>query len=138
MTAALTAVAASALVGLLAPPTRRYLAWARTACALLLLTSSALVLITTGLALTYHWAAALVTGTLATSVLFPALWLARAPDAPPAPPDGHDDNADEDGGGGPRPPDEPEPGPPGPSLDWDAFDEAREAWVSRERHPIGV
>lgn len=136
VTAALTAVTAAALVGLLAPPTRRHLPWARTACALLLLTSSALVLLTTALALTHHWAAALGAGVLATSVLFPVFWLARSPDAPPPPPDGHDDNTDEGGGGGPGPPDDPEPGPPAPSLDWDAFDEARQAWVERERELI--
>jgi len=134
--AALTAVTASALVGLLTPPTRRHLPWARTACAMLLLASSVLVLLTTALALTYQWAPALVAGTLATSVLFPAFWLARGPDAPPAPTDEHDDDTDEGGGGGPPPPDDPEPRPPGPSLDWDAFDEARQAWVSRERELI--
>lgn len=137
--ALITAVTASALVGLLAPPTRRHLPWARTACAMLLLASSALVLVTTALALTHHWAAALVAGTLATSVLFPAFWLARSPDAPPPPPEAHDDNTDgEGGGGGPGPPKDPEPGPPVPSLDWTAFDEARESWVSRQREPVEV
>jgi len=139
VTVALTAVTASALVGLLAPPTRYHLPWARTACALLILASSALVLLTTALALTYQWAPALVAGTLATSVLFPALWLARGPDAPPVPIDEcDDDDVDEGGGGGPPPPDPPEPGPSGPSLDWDAFDEARRAWVSDKREPVKV
>ena len=50
---------------------------------------------------------------------------------------GHDDG-DDDGGGGEPPCDPPRSEPP-PSLDWDAFDRAREGWGGprpRSRDPV--
>lgn len=140
MTTALTAITASAALSLLTPPTRRYLAWAGPACVALLLFSSGLILITSALMLSGDWKTSLVTGTLATSILFPALWLARSPAEPPEAFDDHDDADDDSGGGGgpPPPPRDPEPGPPAPGLDWAAFDEARDSWAPRERELAGV
>ena len=142
MTAALTTIAASAVLGILTPPTRRYLAWAGPACVVLLLSSSALILLTSILMLTGDWKTPFVTGTLATSILFPALWLARSPGKPTAwldDPDEGDADDDSGGGGGPPPPPrDPEPGPPEPGLDWDAFNEARGSWGTRERELAGV
>jgi hypothetical protein len=140
VTAALTAMTASAALALLTPPTRRYLVWAGPACVALLLSSSGLILLTSALMLTGDWTTAVVTGTIATSILFPALWLARSPAEPPY---AFDDDADDDdsgggGGGPPTPPHDPEPGPPAPELDWDAFNEARDSWAPRERELVGV
>jgi len=138
VTAALATIAASAVLGILTPPTRRYLAWAGPVCVALLLSSSVLILLTSILMLAGDWKTPFVTGTLATSILFPALWLARSPGEPPVWLDDseHDDADDDDSGGGggpPPPPRDPEPGPPAPGLDWDAFNEARDSWAARER-----
>ncbi len=140
MTAALTAITASAALALLTPPARRYLVWAGPVCVALLLSSSGLILFTSALMLTGDWTTSVVTGTLATSILFPALWLARSPAEPPSAFDDHDDADDDSGGGGgpPTPPREPEPGPSAPEMDWDAFNDARDSWAPRERELVGV
>ncbi len=135
MLTVLTAATASAVFGLLLPA-RRHLAWAGLACMTMLVASGALILLTEALMLSGDLETPLVTGTIATSLLLPALWLARSAGAPPAPLDDHDEDS---GGGGPDdPPEDPEPGPPDSAVDWSAFNEAREAWASREREPVGV
>ncbi len=135
MSILLTAAAASAVFGLLIPA-RRHLAWAGFAFVMVLVTSGALILLTEALMLSGDIETPLVTGTVATSLLLPAFWLARCAGVPPAPSDDHDDDS---GGGGPGdPPDDPEPGPPESSVDWGAFNEAREAWATRERELAGV
>ena len=134
MSPLLIAAAASVVFGLLLPA-RRQLAWAGPACVTALLASGALILVSEALMLAGDFETPLVTGTVATSLLLPAFWLARSTCT--APIAGDDD--DEPGGGGPGdPPRDPEPGPPGESLDWEAFDDAREAWAAREREPAGV
>jgi hypothetical protein len=133
MSTVLTAAAVSAVVGLLMPA-RRHLAWAGHAFVLVLVASASLILLTEALMLSGDLKTPLVTGTIATSLLLPAFWLARSAGAPP--PDEHDDDF---GDGGPGdPPGDPEPDPPASELDWDAFDEARRAWTGRERELVGA
>lgn len=134
MSTLLTAATASAVLSLLLPARRR--AWAGPACVTVLLAAAALILLTEALMLAGDFETPLITVTVATSMLLPAFWLARAAGVPPTACDDHDDDA---GGGGPDDaPSDPGPGPTDDSLGWDAFDEARATWASREREPAGV
>ncbi len=135
---AVATFSASAVLGLLVRPTTRYVAWAGRACALAVLTSLGLALVSVALMAAGEWEVPVWTLSLAATALVPAWWLGRAPGSQDDPGEGDPGSDDESGGGGGglrKPPEEPPPAPPSPGLDWDAFDDLRESWAVREREP---
>lgn len=124
------AVVASAVLGLLALRTRRSFAWDDPMIALMLVSAALMVVMCASLLSGGQWLAALFVAPMAVAVAVPAYRLGRLHGAPKRQRD--DDADDEDGGGGGgggTPPDDPRPGPPDSGIDWDRFDELREAWA---------
>lgn len=122
----LGAVVASAVIALLALRTRRHFAWDDPMIAAMLVSASLMVVMCSSLLFDGRWKGALFLAPLAAAVVVPAVILGREPAPPPKRRD--DDEEEDGGGGGGPPPEDPPPGPPEPGLDWDHFDELREAW----------
>ena len=129
-----SAVLASAVVGLLAFRTRRSFEWEDPVIALMLVSAGLMVVMCAALLLDGQWRGAAFMAPMAALVAVPAVVLGRKPSA--APPRLRDDDDGEGGGGGDgASPEEPPPGPPLPAIDWGRFDELRETWRRSPSRP---